>query len=373
MAAPVFDAVSSLRDGSGTATVSWSHTCSGSDRALIVSVFFDASLTVSTVTYNGVALTRIGGISDGTNKVDQWKLSNPASGANTVAVTTGGGFGIIGAAISFTGAHQTTASLTGTQATATGSNSSTISVNVGSASDEIVVDAAGFSADPTLTVGDSQTERWKRGFNEPDNFNFVGSTEAGAATVTMSWTTSAGVNWLTCGVSVKPVITLQTVIPTAIGSAEAFGSDQLNFTLLNVGNIASLQAFGSANLAQDVILLLAGIPSLEAFGLANMAQDVIVVAVAVPSGEAFGSPVIVLLIGPSGIIGAEAFGGHFVHFEIPFDLDLNALLVPDLEMDVTAQVFSLPNVEEVDFTVSLTPDMELDVTHGEWDFSVTVN
>lgn len=58
---------------------------------------------------------------------------------------------------------------------------------------------------------------------------------------------------------------------------------------------------------------------------------------------------------------------------IPFDPDLFVVLLPDFLMDVTGQVFSIPNVEEVDVAISLTPHMELDVAPQEWDFKMTVN
>jgi len=202
-----FDAVSSSSTDSG-APIEWPHTCTGANRALIVGVLFESGATISSVTYNGVALTSIGGATFagmGT-RIEQWKLSAPASGTNYVIVTPSGTSTLLRVgAVSFAGAHQTTGSLTGTQANNTGV-STTPTVDVSSATGEIVADAMSIAEGLTnaATVGAGQTLR----FQDPDTTdvpggNFQGSTEAGAATVTMSWT-SVSVQWGTVGVPVKP-------------------------------------------------------------------------------------------------------------------------------------------------------------------------
>src|SRR3990167_4966147 len=89
-----------------SATSSWSHTCSGSDRILIVTLRC-ADNAATAVTYNSVAMTKINEVAlgGGVAATQLWLLMNPASGANTVSVTITGGVSSISA--SYTGVLQT--------------------------------------------------------------------------------------------------------------------------------------------------------------------------------------------------------------------------------------------------------------------------
>lgn len=194
-----FDAAASTF-GDGVSSLSWSHTCSGSERLLTVGVSMTAGPmpTVDSVTYNGVALTRIGTATNGGGwaKVELWRLIAPATGAHTVAVTLSGAGDLAAGAISFTGAHQTTPA--GTFASAQGT-SATPSVNVSGAAGDIVIDCLMVDQGTAPTVDASQVQRWTHNWAA----NGSGSTEAGAATVTMSWS-STNADWLIGGVAVKP-------------------------------------------------------------------------------------------------------------------------------------------------------------------------
>ena len=210
-----FDAASS-QVGALVSSLTWSHTCTGSDLALLVGVGFSpdgcSAYSISGVTYNGVAMTSVGSVGDPSGdcmSVQQWKLSTPSSGAHNVVVTfTGNVYAVAGAA-SFTGASQDTATLTGTQATALNTTglSSAITVDVTSAAGEIVFDTAMAGGDGgALTVNGSQSQKFLRGQSHGDAAgipNVGGSTEAGAASVTMSWVISANDVWATAGVAVK--------------------------------------------------------------------------------------------------------------------------------------------------------------------------
>lgn len=126
--------------------------------------------------------------------------------------------------------------------------------------------------------------------------------------------------------------TTQTVSPSAIASAEAFGTAKLNLKLFPsaiasleaFGNptvkfttniyptgIASQEAFGSPTvLPGAVILQPSGIASLEAFGTPLVFYDQVIIPTGIASAEAFGTPTVsfILLIKPQGIPSAEAFG-----------------------------------------------------------------
>jgi hypothetical protein len=188
---------------------------SGSDRILMVGVLSGAGTPVdpSAVKWggsSGTSLTQVGAtVNIGSNvKLSLWRLVNPSAGASTIHVTWGSAQDERAlVAASYTGVDQTTP--LGTAATATGASSSAITVNVSSAAGDLVVDAAGFlddgGANRTLAVGADQTSRAEV---EGADLGFEGlgmSEEAGAATVTMSWTISAAVNaWGTIGVALKP-------------------------------------------------------------------------------------------------------------------------------------------------------------------------
>ncbi len=205
------DAVST-GTGGGAGPFTWSHTCSGSDRVLIVGVSHnDSGDTVTGMTYNGVSMTPVpsGATSNGQYFVTQYSLIAPATGTNTVSVSMSGNvFDFGAAAISLTGADQTAP--LGTAATATGS-STTPSVNVSSAGAEIVVDTLAIVHSGTLSVGAGQTQRWNTTTSNAF-IKYAGSTESGSGTTTMSWTNSTSQDWAIVAVPVKPVAAAGTSV-----------------------------------------------------------------------------------------------------------------------------------------------------------------
>lgn len=92
-------------------SLTFSHTCSGVDRILVVAVSANGSTgdQITGVTYNGVAMTRA--------KVQQldtqgiftyfYILVASATGANNVVISASGSFVIRGVSVSYTGASQT--------------------------------------------------------------------------------------------------------------------------------------------------------------------------------------------------------------------------------------------------------------------------
>jgi len=199
-----FDATSG-GEGQGVGSITFSHTCSGADRILLVGIFHNASAEhVQSVTYNGVSLTRLASASvSGAFEHELWYLVAPATGANDIVVTHNVNPGdLIGCAVSYTGVHQSMPF----GAVVTGSGvSSAPGVSVNSASGEVVVDTLGaYKGDGTDPVVDpSQTLRGHmEGF--PDSaYHSFHSSEAGASSVTMSWTTTCDF-WVLIGVPLKP-------------------------------------------------------------------------------------------------------------------------------------------------------------------------
>ena len=215
-----FDAAASVDGGtSNPATLSTLTIAAGSDRYLLVGVsYYDASgepRTVSGVTWNSVAMSLVKSqrVGAGTT-TDIWGLVAPDTGAHDAVVTFTGAVRNAVHAMSLTGVDQSTP--TGTAASATGT-SNALTVDVTSAANELVYDVATQRNGDgnTLTVGAGQTQRTNTlGGAGAGSNSVVGasSTEAGAASVTMSWTGTSGDEWTTCAVPVKPVAVAATHI-----------------------------------------------------------------------------------------------------------------------------------------------------------------
>jgi hypothetical protein len=116
------DATSNSGEGISVSSDTWSHTCSGSNRILVVGVnarglVSNTNTTVTGVTYNGVALTKIrhDSVDSGDTmrgRTELWYLIAPATGANNIVVTWTGtvDFECCGA-ISLTGAIQSSSAI----------------------------------------------------------------------------------------------------------------------------------------------------------------------------------------------------------------------------------------------------------------------
>lgn len=203
------DATSSyISDTWGSGNRSLSHTCSGANRVLIVSVVTiknTGTIALTGVTYNGVSMTSIGSanVASGDGIAYMYGLKNPASGTNTILATTTGTGQLLMGGISFTGADQTTG--WGTGQTATG-NSTTPTVNVTLASGEYAVDCLAVNPNSTTTpsVGAGQTAIFATRYSDTFSNPIEGgaSYESGSGSTTMSWTTQ-NYNWAMVAVNVK--------------------------------------------------------------------------------------------------------------------------------------------------------------------------
>lgn len=112
-----------------------------------------------------------------------------------------------------------------------------------------------------------------------------------------------------CAVALQPGSGLQTISPSGIGSAGAFGTTTVNLQLQIVtpSGIASGEAFGTAKLNLNVTAT--GIASGEAVGTAKV--NLTVFPSGVSSAEAFGTTTVSpgpVTVSPSGVTSGEAFG-----------------------------------------------------------------
>jgi len=89
-----------------TTSVTYSHTCSGSDRILLIGAYCGAD-SVTAASYNGVSATFIAKLNvNGADHIYLYYLIAPATGANDVVVTITGAPGVYSSATSYTGATQ---------------------------------------------------------------------------------------------------------------------------------------------------------------------------------------------------------------------------------------------------------------------------
>ena len=216
-AAPTFDSAGSA-DGGGNPGPSVLTTASvtvvGAENAdfLIVCVEWDnvtTARTVTGITYAGAALTQVASaLSTGAGGSEQfgcdiWYKAAPASGANTLETTMSGTCNsLIHGWQSWKGVHQTVPVGTATIGTGTASPGT---IDVSSATTEVVVGVCG-GGFTVAAISSGDTERWEDSNNVQVDNAANGSSQTGAATVTMDWTITSFINarWVASGVSLKP-------------------------------------------------------------------------------------------------------------------------------------------------------------------------
>ncbi|WP_461175385.1 DUF4347 domain-containing protein, partial [Uliginosibacterium flavum] len=214
----VQDSVSTATTTSvGASSLSFAHTVgTGTNGILIVEYATRGTTSPDSITYNGVALTRLDTNSNSTVVTTEiWYLKTPAAGTHNIVITMPGAAKefTVGAS-SYFNVDQT--ATFGTVAKATGTGTA-VSVNVVSASGDLVIDAiATRQQTSNPSTGAGQTQRWTNtcGVSSADPLG-AGSSEAGAASVTMSWTLSGSQEWATLGVSLNAAPSVAPVVSSA--------------------------------------------------------------------------------------------------------------------------------------------------------------
>ena len=218
--AVAFDARSEATTN-GATSLSWSHTCTGSDRVLYVAITHENGSTdvdAVTATYNGVSMAIF--FTDTTTNANKhtrvFRLVAPATGANTIALDWGGlnrAFSAVAA--SFTGVDQTTPD--DAQQAETNDLSGSTNQDRASAVGDMVVDVfVAASSVAGVAVNDGNTEI-NQIFASQTARGVAMSYEAGATTVTIGWAWTSGftnfihwtwnVNAATGGGTAVPVFT----------------------------------------------------------------------------------------------------------------------------------------------------------------------
>lgn len=210
-----FDAATVNTSSSARNSASFAHTCSGSDRGLVVILSFERynqDPDCDSITYNGVSLTRrvnvdfnLGGVYF---RHQIWTLENPASGSNTVVVTYDGNVNPDAICVlSYTGVRQ--AGMTGATQSATGNgNNPTLSITTLYSNSLVVGGCAvqGGDSDP-FSPGAGQTERTDgdTGTSADLDFGYSDSDEPASSpgAVTHDYTASVSDYWIIAAIEVR--------------------------------------------------------------------------------------------------------------------------------------------------------------------------
>lgn len=198
------EAILSGRHASSSTWTISGKTTAGSDRVGIVR--FMGNATFTSITWGGVAMTEIGTVTRGSLVIRSYAIVDPPTSASDIVINfVAPGAGPY-AVTSYNGVDQ--ADPIGDVQTATGTGT-TPTVDVSSAADDMVLDAMDV-ANVISSVGANQTAEYLDTTGSSDRFG--ASREAGAATVTMSWTVSSGA-WSTMGFSLNAAGDAGSIVP----------------------------------------------------------------------------------------------------------------------------------------------------------------
>lgn len=318
--------------GATSASPAYSGTISAGDTAYMGVVASPSTVTISTPSgwtqvSQFVSGSGTSAASSGARKHAVFKKAMAGGETGTVSTGTVTGANIVGATITV---WRVAAGQTLEEAVETGNDTSAgtnLSVTAGSVIGETAGDVMlGFVTSPANSNMGSSTfnatgatygtavEHADAGNTTGDDARIawvsrpISSGTASAATVftsTISATVTGGVTFL----RLREVAgsSDQTVSPSGIASAEAFGTPTFGITVSPSG-IASAEAFGTPS-RLDIEVRPSGIASTEAFGSPVIDSGGLINPVGIASAEAFGVPRLDMVVSPVGIASAEAFGG----------------------------------------------------------------
>jgi len=221
-----FDTTTDYNNTGGAGTGhTWSHTITGSLPFLIVGVVFYADPGSISASYNSVSMTQVGTLKQaatGNARIALFYLKAPATGTNTVSVTTGNSVNMWGASASYTGVDQTSPfDASNEDAPAGASSSADISVTTVANNCWIFL-STGSSAGRAHTSGTNTLIRTDVGASYSALDTNAAITPAGATTVGAT-TTSGNDNWVLQAMSFKPGV--------AASSAKWIGAGFFTFLL----------------------------------------------------------------------------------------------------------------------------------------------
>lgn len=187
-------------------SLTFSHTCTGSNRALFVAVWTNVNNTdkITGVTYNGVAMTRVSTATVSTTRAYLYALANPASGAHNIVISASDSLSdIYASSASYTGVNQTTPYNADATNTTAGATSLGVAVTTTIDQSWVLIMGGGAMTATSITNG---TIRYA---NSPPIGDTNGAvTPAGAKTLTLNWTGSTAAEAISCAIVPMAAVTL---------------------------------------------------------------------------------------------------------------------------------------------------------------------
>jgi uncharacterized repeat protein (TIGR01451 family) len=234
--------------GSGSPTLTVSHTTAGTNRLLLVGVSINitnnTATTVTGVTYGGTALTKVGAHNDAgnTRRVEQWYMLAPPTGTANVVVTvnipSAVTEGVVAGATTFTGVDQTVP--LGTFVSADGANAGYSQLNVTSVVNGMILDTLAISGGDAITVPGPQVSQWntQSGGNGNTDVTGEGSSRSGAPAVPVSETFNANSNWSEAATPINPS-TADIAVTESVATVLQGNNSTYNITVTNNGPSAA--------------------------------------------------------------------------------------------------------------------------------------
>lgn len=246
--ATLFDLATVLDAQSAPQPHTVAHTCSGTNRVLIVDVLSVGSpaLTPTSVTYAAEVLDLEVSLTRHNNpdiRISRWTLVGPPLGTHDVVVTFGAAAGASVLAHSYNGALQAPLA-----ADSLADTNSSPSLAIGSEVGALVADVVVALAGIVHTVGAGQTRRAATANDATVAGHGTVETEPGAATVTMSRGLDSVSGWAMIVTSIPPAPSGQTIAPGGIASTEAWGAPTVTVgggQTIAPSGIASTEVWGT--------------------------------------------------------------------------------------------------------------------------------
>lgn len=234
-----FDAVTNTtRTASGTSHT-FLHTCTGTDRFLVVSCRLVSGAIDATCTYNGVAMTQNANqtYGFGGGRLISFTLTNPASGSNNVVISVGTTSMIDGSSVSYTGVSQTGQPEVVTPNSSVGATSVNPSITTITNNSWHISLISQNNRPITITVGTERTT------DDSSNYQTIVDSNspispAGVSIFTATVTDTSG-GWAWIGLSVAPYVLLPPVA-NFVGSPLSGDTPlTVNFTDQSTGEVTS--------------------------------------------------------------------------------------------------------------------------------------
>lgn len=222
----------------------------GSNRLLVVAASDPQTNNVSSVTFAGAPLTRATQVTDGSSVSSIWYLVLGTSGSSTtgsVVMSSPGTDRRFLAAAVYSGVNQSTPVTAGPSGQGAGNSSIGVSGQLGDLVFDLF-DALRVNTAPAISIGSGQTQVSQgNGSILSDFLGYRTSTEPGASSTTMSWT-STNSRYLHATVNIKQQLLPDlTLASAAVGSNFVRGgSASFSLTLTNAGQAATSGSYSVA-------------------------------------------------------------------------------------------------------------------------------